>query len=143
MRLMLAVMTLFILAVPALAEVAEGSLYSGDALYFDLLISSAISYPRCAAMIYRHTDDGTLNYMAMWPENVNSDDAIITTFIAAALTSEQTSWSSNRVYAIIMGDGMYSMATSDARYMMNNYDQNGEQWAYNYMLTHTRYDGDL
>jgi hypothetical protein len=143
MRLMLAVIALITLAVPALAEVAEGTLYSSDALYFDLLISSTVSYPRCATMIYRHTDNGTLNYMAMWPANCNSDEAVIATFIAAALTSEQTSWSSNRVYAVIVGDGMYSMATADARYMVSNYDRNGEDWAFSYMLTHATYEGDL
>lgn len=143
MRLILVTIALFILAVPALAGVSEGSLHYNDAVYFDLLIASSVSYPSCATIIYRHEDNGTLNYLAMWPANANSDEALIATFIAAALTSEQTSWSSNRVYAVLMGNGMYSMSTADARYMVNNYDRNGDQWAYNYMLTHTRLEGDL
>jgi len=143
MKLILILAALMAFAVPAMAEVADGTLYQSDAQYFDLLILSAVSYPQCVTMIYRHEQDHTLNYLAMWPANVNSDNALIATFLAAAYTSQQASWTSNRVYVVIMGEGMYSMATSDARYMANNSDARGDEWAVSYMLNHTRYDGDL
>ena len=125
------------------ADVSPETLYSSDAYMFDLLIYSAMPYPECVVMIYRHTDNGSLNYMAMWPASANANDAMIATFMAAAYTSEETSWSSNRVYVVILNDGMYSMSTSDARYLVNNYERRNDSWAANYLINHVRFDGEL
>ena len=139
MKFML-VAAMLMISLQGFAIVGDGTLYNSDAQYFDLLISSS-SNDHHVVLLYRHQDYGTLNYMVMWAEGTDQVEAWICSVVACSIVSEAASWTSDRLYVMFMDDGsLYSLSTSDARYVTQNYEGRGENWAITYLANHMRQD---